>query len=229
MQQQRLVIFSPQGEKISCILTKAHKFNPQKTVLYGNCFTCTKNYKGGVYFSRSLASRGWSTLRFDYRGLGESDGDFKETTFFQMADDIAFVYNYMEREGFPPKIYLGHSIGGTLGLYITHRLKSLAAMVLLASTGNLINLYNRLGGNSSGLKEKGYHTLEIGGRKYELTSKFFASLQKASQTFVLERHILPTVIFHYEGDPVLPYKESYELYQKLASPFKNYILLAGKD
>ena len=85
---------------------------PIAYALFAHCFTCSKDYKGVARVSRALAAEGVAVLRFDFTGLGESEGDFADTTFSSNVADLVAAADYMGRELEVPKILIGHSLGG---------------------------------------------------------------------------------------------------------------------
>ena len=89
----------PDGEVVAC-------------ALFAHCFTCSKNLKAVGNITRSLAQKKVETLRFDFTGLGESEGDFADTNFSSNVDDLVAAYQFMEARGTAPSILIGHSLGG---------------------------------------------------------------------------------------------------------------------
>jgi putative redox protein len=81
-----------------------------------HCFTCSKNSIASVRIARALAARGIGVLRFDFTGLGQSEGDFSHATFSGDVADLAAAARVMEQVGHPPRILVGHSLGGAAAL-----------------------------------------------------------------------------------------------------------------
>lgn len=80
--------------------------------LFAHCFTCTKDSKAAVQISKALTERGIAVLRFDFTGLGQSEGDFSDSTYSGTIQDIEFAAAAMSEAGFAPNLLIGHSLGG---------------------------------------------------------------------------------------------------------------------
>ena len=87
-------------------------FGVRGWALFAHCFTCSKDLKAVGHISRALAARGVAVLRFDFTGLGESDGDFADTDFSSNLGDLIAAADYLRREHEAPRILIGHSLGG---------------------------------------------------------------------------------------------------------------------
>ena len=81
-------------------------------VLFAHCFTCGKDIAAASRISRALVSRGYAVLRFDFTGLGSSEGDFSNTNFSSNVQDLIAAANYLREHYQAPKLLIGHSLGG---------------------------------------------------------------------------------------------------------------------
>ncbi|MFP3602321.1 alpha/beta hydrolase [Paraburkholderia sp. SIMBA_053] len=88
--------------------------------ILAHCFTCGKDSLAASRVARALAAHGIGVLRFDFAGLGNSGGNFADTTFAADVDDLVAAGNAMTRDGKPPSILVGHSLGGAAVLIETH-------------------------------------------------------------------------------------------------------------
>ena len=119
-----------QGDTLSARLELPTE-TPIGFALFAHCFTCTKNIKAAVNISRAMADRGIGVLRFDFTGLGESEGEFAETNFTSNVDDVVAAARYLEREWQAPTLLVGHSLGGSAVLVAAGRLPSVRAVATL--------------------------------------------------------------------------------------------------
>ena len=85
---------------------------PAAYALFAHCFTCTKDSRAAAYISRALTAENIAVFRFDFTGLGESSGDFAETTFTSNVEDLVSAANFMQAEYAGPQVLIGHSLGG---------------------------------------------------------------------------------------------------------------------
>jgi putative redox protein len=100
------------GESLSGILDLPSG-TPRAYSLFAHCFTCSKNLKAASNISRSMVAAGIAVLRFDFTGLGQSEGDFADTSFSSNVDDLLAATDWLAQEYAAPEILFGHSLGGT--------------------------------------------------------------------------------------------------------------------
>src|SRR5689334_20134268 len=102
---------------------------PRAFALLAHCFTCSKDAKGAAYISQALAGRGIAVLRFDFTGLGQSEGEFGSSTLSSNLDDIACAARYLRENRAAPQILVGHSLGGAAVLAAAERIPEARAVV----------------------------------------------------------------------------------------------------
>ena len=103
------------------------------TALFAHCFTCGRNIRAARQISASLAAAGFAVLRFDFTGLGESEGEFADTTFSSNLDDLEDAANWLAEKLAAPQLLVGHSLGGTAVLAVAERLDSVRAVAPIAA------------------------------------------------------------------------------------------------
>ena len=106
---------------------------PRYFAIMCHCFTCTKNTLTTHRISRGLAQQGIAVLRFDFTGLGKSEGDFADTNFDTMLDDLISAVQFLKQHYQPPKLLMGHSMGGTVALAAAAWVDSCKAVVTIAA------------------------------------------------------------------------------------------------
>ena len=121
------------GERLGSRLDLPLEGRPLAYAIFAHCFTCTKNIKAAAHISRSLTKQRIAVLRFDFTGLGESEGDFAETNFTSNVSDLLEVARYLEQEFDPPRLLIGHSLGGSAALQAAHHLPSVVGVVTIAA------------------------------------------------------------------------------------------------
>ena len=107
--------------------------SPRYFAIMCHCFTCTKDTITTHRLSRGLAQRNIAVLRFDFTGLGKSDGEFADTNFDTMLDDLLVAAQYLKAHYQAPQVLMGHSMGGTVALAAASQIDSCKAVVTLAS------------------------------------------------------------------------------------------------
>ncbi|MEL6908252.1 MAG: alpha/beta fold hydrolase, partial [Planctomycetota bacterium] len=104
---------------------------PRGTAVFAHCFTCSKDIPAAARIARGLSDRGFSVLRFDFTGLGSSDGDFANTNFSSNVQDLEDAAAFMAERGHPPSLLVGHSLGGAAVLAAAPRIDGVEAVVTI--------------------------------------------------------------------------------------------------
>ena len=108
--------------------------HPHNFALFAHCFTCNKNLLAVKNISKSLTSNGFGVLRFDFTGLGESDGDFADTNFSGNVEDLIAASNFLKEEYSAPTLLIGHSLGGAAVIFAAEEIDSVLALSCLLYT-----------------------------------------------------------------------------------------------
>ena len=111
-QTEQLFIKGRFGQKLAARLDRPAD-RPRAHALFTHCFTCSKDYQAVSRISRALADRGIAVLRFDFTGLGESEGDFADTNFSSNLEDLLVSAQFLRENFGPPALLIGHSLGGS--------------------------------------------------------------------------------------------------------------------
>src|SRR5690606_40033380 len=106
---------------------------PHNFAIFSHCFTCTKNLMAVKNVSRALTEKGFGVLRFDFTGLGESEGDFENTNFSGNVEDLVDAASFLEKNYMAPTLLIGHSLGGTAAIFDAFTIKSIKAFAIIYS------------------------------------------------------------------------------------------------
>ena len=131
---KRLTFKGAHGDTLAARLELPHDASrPKAYALFAHCFTCSKNLNAAVNISRALAEAGVAVLRFDFTGLGESEGDFADTNFSSNVDDLVAAAEFLGENYEAPQLLVGHSLGGAAVLQAAHRIPSAEAVATLGA------------------------------------------------------------------------------------------------
>lgn len=196
--------------------------------LFAHCFTCSSDVFAAARIARGLAEHGIAVLRFDFTGLGRSDGDFAETTFSSNVDDLVAAAEFMRSRLEGPAILIGHSLGGAAVLQAATRIAESRAVCTIGAPADPEHVRLLLGEGQDEIRERGEATVDIGGRPFTVRREFLADLERqpgAAAAAELGRALL---IFHSPTDTVVGIGNARALYEAARHP-KSFVALDGAD
>ena len=133
MRSYRHEFTNSHGVKLSARLDMPADDKPAAYALFAHCFTGSKNWNAVRNIARALTQQDIAVFRFDFTGLGESEGDFADTNFSSNVTDIIAAAQYMEQNNMPAQILIGHSLGGAASLLASPQISTLKATVTIGA------------------------------------------------------------------------------------------------
>lgn len=222
-QSERIWFTTADGCKLAAILDRpaAEHYG---VIVFAHCFTCSKDLKSIVRLSRRLVDLGWLTCRFDFRGIGQSDGDFSRTNFSTNLEDLRFACRGLQAMGHQVDFLFGHSFGGVASIAAAaemnlHDGTSVRGVVTLAAPSNTSHLADILMLKNPAIERDGMGRVEIGGKSFEITTEMlndFRNSQFAERLLNARKtsHI-PTLLLHSLQDETVSYTHARELFELL--------------
>ena len=224
-QSKRLTFENGRGQQLVALL-ELPATEPRATALFAHCFTCTKDLRSARILSRSLADRGFAVLRFDFTGLGESEGEFAQTTFTTNLDDLVAAARALEDEIASPELLIGHSLGGAAVLMAANRIESVRAIATLGAPSDVAHL--REGVLRDVDPERGSSEVDLGGQTFEIGTEFLADLQEHDLLETVRELDRPLLILHSPVDDVVAFEHAARLFEAAGQP-KSLVTLDGAD
>ncbi|MEZ5472821.1 MAG: bifunctional alpha/beta hydrolase/OsmC family protein [Marinicella sp.] len=145
-------------------------------VLFAHCFTCGKDFIAASHISRALVEMGFAVFRFDFTGLGNSDGDFANTNFSSNVEDLVAAANYLSENHQAPSILIGHSLGGAAVLKAAADISSAKAVVTIAAPADAAHVKKLLQCDLDLIEEQGEAEIELAGRPFKIKKQFIDDL-----------------------------------------------------
>jgi putative redox protein len=201
---------------------------PSAYALFAHCFTCNKNYKAMAHISRALAEAGIAVLRFDFTGLGESEGDFADTNFSSNVADLVAAAEFLKSEFEAPKILIGHSLGGAAVLQAAAHIPSSALVVTIAAPSDTSHLARRLAGRKPDLEARGEAEITIAGRTFTIKKQLLDDLERTRMQETIRDLNRALLIFHSPGDETVGIDNALQIFGAAQQP-KSFISLTGAD
>ena len=201
---------------------------PRAFALLAHCFTCTKNIRAAVTISRALAQQGIGVLRFDFTGLGESDGDFADTNFSSNVDDLVAAGRYLSEAHEAPSILIGHSLGGAAVLQAAHELPSVLAVATIGAPSDPGHVVDQLRGSLDEILSTGEAEVLLAGRLFRVKEQFVQDLYDAKVDDAVRTLKRALLIFHSPVDETVSVEHAARLYELAKHP-KSFISLDDAD
>ncbi len=216
------------GSELQARLSLPESGEPRACALFAHCFTCSKDLKPAVNISRALTDRGFAVLRFDFTGLGESEGDFADTDFSSNVEDLLAAARYMEEEWHAPSILVGHSLGGAAAIQAAARLPQVRAVATIASPFDPEHVKGLFQDSLGEIQEEGDARVRIAGRSFTIRRDFLEDLAAGNMEEILRELRRPLLIFHSPVDQVVGIDNAGRIYQAARHP-KSFVSLEDAD
>jgi putative redox protein len=228
MNTQRITFPNDRGELLAARLELPDDEAPLAYALFAHCFTCSKDLTAVVHIARALSRRRIAVLRFDFTGLGESEGDFAATTFSSEVSDLVAAARFLEREYAPPRLLIGHSLGGAAVLAAAAAIPSTAAVVTIAAPFRPAGLRQLLGESVAEIEQGGQATVRIGGRDVTVRKSLLDDLEAQRPEETLGRLAAALLVMHSPRDKTVGIDNATTIYQAARHP-KSFISLDPAD
>jgi putative redox protein len=145
---------------------------PVAYALFAHCFTCSKDVFAASRIAQALAAHGIATLRFDFTGLGASEGEFANTNFSSNVGDLAAAAAHMRAHLAAPRLLIGHSLGGAAVLAAAGKVPEAAAVVTIAAPADPAHVRRLVAGSVADIERDGKATVNLAGRTFTITRQF---------------------------------------------------------
>ena len=146
--------------------------NRVATALFAHCFTCSKDIIAARRISQRLAALGIAVLRFDFTGLGHSEGEFANTDFSSNIDDLVLAARHLEGLGHPVDLLIGHSLGGAAVLAAASQIPSAKAVVTIGAPFDPAHVTGQFADSRADIKAQGKKQVTLAGRRFTIRKSF---------------------------------------------------------
>ena len=145
---------------------------PRAFALFAHCFTCSKDIFAAARIAGALAERGFAVLRFDFTGLGASDGEFANTNFSSNVADLLNAARFLEDEYRAPQLLIGHSLGGAAVLAAAGDLPEVKAVATIGAPADAEHVIHNFAAKIDEIDAAGEAEVTLGGRSFTITKQF---------------------------------------------------------
>ena len=216
------------GDNLSAKIDYPDEGPIKSWVLFAHGFSIGKDLKPIRTISRSLVEDGYGMLRFDFTGLGDSEGDFSDTNFSSNCEDIRHAAVLLRHNKSAPSLFIGHSFGGTAALKFAYEIPVCKAVATIGSPCDTTHIVHQFADQLEEIEEEGEAKVLLGGRPFVIKEQFLDDIEMhdiAKEIGDLERGLL---IFHSPQDRVVSIDNAAHIYGLARHP-KSFISLDGAD
>ncbi len=196
--------------------------------LFAHGFSIGKDLKPIRTISQTLVEDGYGMLRFDFTGLGQSEGNFSDTNFSSNCEDLRQAAAYLRDNHEAPKILIGHSFGGTAALKVVDELPEVGAIAIIGSPCDTTHIVHQFADQLSEIEEEGEAKVLLGGRPFVIKEQFLDDIGNQDIAAEIADMGKPLMIFHSPQDVVVGIQNAAHIYNKARHP-KSFVSLDGAD
>ena len=224
----KLEFTNASGQKLAARLDLPGDEKPLAYAIFAHCFTCSKNTKAIAHISRALTREGLAVLRFDFTGLGESQGNFADTNFSSNVQDLISAAEFLEAGYEAPRLLVGHSFGGAAVLQAASRLPVVAAVVAIAAPADPAYVAWALGSTQETIEQQGEADVNLAGRSFRIKKQFLDDLQFVNLRTTLQNLNCALLVLHSPLDGIVGIDNAAKIFQAARHP-KSFVSLDRAD
>ena len=228
MRSKRVTFSNGRGQLLAGRLDLPLMDPPVAYALYAHCFTCSKNLRAIGRISRELALHGIATFRFDFTGLGDSEGDFSHTNFTTSVEDLQRAAHYLADHHGAPEILIGHSLGGAVVLESAATLDSVQVVVTLASPASPSHIKLHIANDLDAIEADGSADVLLAGRPFTIRQQLINDVEAVDIAESIRSLKQPLLVVHSPADQVVPIENANQIVE-LAPESTSLLSVDGAD
>jgi uncharacterized OsmC-like protein/fermentation-respiration switch protein FrsA (DUF1100 family) len=227
MPSERFDFPNANGEKLAAVLDLPEG-TPRAYALFAHCFTCGKNVLAASRIAHGLTALGIAVLRFDFTGIGSSEGEFANTTFSSNVADLIAAADHLRRTRQAPALLIGHSFGGAAVLAAAEAVAEARAVVTIAAPSDAAHVTHLFKDKLEDIREQGEVEVALAGRPFRIRREFLDDIAGQSLAEHIARLRKALLIFHSPTDDTVGIENASDIFIAARHP-KSFISLAGAD
>lgn len=228
MRSEKIKFPNAAGIQLSARLEMPVDRHPHAYAIFAHCFTCSSSLTAVRQISRSLNLKGIAVLRFDFTGLGGSEGDFADSNFTTNISDLVAAADWLTENHLAPSLLVGHSLGGAAVLCAAHQLPSVVAVATIGAPFEVDHIKGLLKNGLEEIMAKGEATVNIGGRDFKIKQQFLDDLVANKVAEKIGQLGKALLILHSPQDTTVNIDEAAKIYHAARHP-KSFVSLDGAD
>jgi len=196
--------------------------------VFAHCFTCSKDIAAASRIALRLTEHGIGVLRFDFTGLGHSDGEFANTTFTSNIGDLIAAAGWLRENRSPPSVLIGHSLGGAAVLAAAHRIDEIRAIATIGAPADPEHVTHLFDDSMQELQREGVAQVSIGGRPFTVGLGLVDDLRAQDPAVLIGSLKKALIVFHSPLDSIVGVENASQIFGWAKHP-KSFISLDTAD
>jgi uncharacterized OsmC-like protein/pimeloyl-ACP methyl ester carboxylesterase len=196
--------------------------------LFAHCFTCGKDVLAARRIALALAAKGIAVLRFDFTGLGSSEGDFANSTFTSNVADLVRAANHLRETRKAPAILIGHSLGGAAILAAAGQIPDARAVVTIAAPSDPAHVTGMFADRIEDIRKHGESEVSLAGRPFRIKREFLDDIAEHGLMEHVARLHKALLVMHAPTDDTVGIDNATRIFVTAKHP-KSFVSLAGAD
>ncbi|MEP5732362.1 MAG: bifunctional alpha/beta hydrolase/OsmC family protein [Sulfitobacter sp.] len=198
------------------------------TALFAHCFTCSKDIPAARRVAARLSGMGIAVLRFDFTGLGHSEGEFANTSFTSNVQDLVAACNFLNNRDMPPSLLIGHSLGGAAVLKAASQLDQIKAVATLGAPFDPGHVTHNFASALPEIMEKGAAEVSLGGRPFTIGKTFVEDVASGELTSAIRSLNSALLVLHAPQDSTVGIENASQIFAAAKHP-KSFVTLDKAD
>lgn len=196
--------------------------------IFAHCFTCSKDINAARRISGELARLGIAVLRFDFTGLGSSEGEFASTNFSSNLEDLRRAASYLRENFDAPQMLIGHSLGGAAVLAVAGDIPEVKAVVSIGAPADAAHVVHNFGAQLEEIKSSGEADVSLGGRTFSIQQQFVEDLEQSTVRKRVASMRKALLVLHSPVDQTVGIENAGDIFGAAKHP-KSFVSLDGAD
>lgn len=228
MKSSKLAIKNNKGLKLQAYLELPANQKPNHYAIFAHCFTCTSSLSAVKNISRALTNYGFGVVRFDFTGLGRSEGEFADSHFSANVEDLLSVSKYLAVHYDAPSLLIGHSLGGAAVLSAATQLETIKAVATIGAPASVSHVKHLFSHEIDDFRTDENPEVNIGGRPFKINPEFVKDFDKTDLPAIIKNLRKPLLVLHSPIDTVVGISNAEQIYHHAHHP-KSFVTLDNAD
>lgn len=229
MQAKRVEFKNKSGVTLAGRLELPLDKKPSNYAILAHCFTCGKDLKAVKTIAMAIKQQGIAVLRFDFTGLGQSEGEFANSHFSSNLDDLVAAYQFLEEKHEAPSLIIGHSLGGTAALMAASQMEAIEAVATIGSPCSPEHILNLLDDDLQEIEAQGQARVKLAGRQFTISQRFVEDVKNHKmEQAIADLRGRSLLVLHAPHDEIVGIENARQIYESAHHP-KSFISLDGAN